>query len=746
MKHLFTLKSLMLTLVMLFGLNAWGQTTLFHETFGDNSSSARVWKDSYSVKSGIEAVYSSVTGYTITDAKQSKNTVGAVKSGLVGTQNKDASIVIGPLNAAACSEMVLTYKWKAGSIKGTYTTSASYATSADGEYVSLEGTGTGATSFVERKYTLPVEAQVSTLYLKIVWNTSNTQAVIDEVDLSGVYSESGFVANPVITETSKADQDGKYYTTKTATATIACDDENAKIKYAITGDDVTDAATISTWKEGTSVSIVSDAEGVKILWAKAVKEGKDSKVVSKKFTFIKEPVFLKYELVVDESQIVEGAKYVIAESEGSAVMGTTFSSKYYNAIQSGFSVSGNILSIAETTAFASIEFEPVADAVGGYTWYVKYNNGDDTYTYLKGSGNDLATSATAEDAASISIEADNSAIIMFASNTPEYYIRYNKDYTRFKTYKESTGNFVYLYRVYEEPAAATSTGLDEVLYGDAGKKYTISTTLRVNYKDANYVYASTIGGGFTKNDAPTLKPEEVEYWSDKEEDFNQNDWVAIEGLDVAVGEDIAGGSTVVLCENAAFPVVKFVSTVKSTSVGAIEANTFRVANFNINNELVKKLWLVEPQPAEHCFVKGYVASLEDVVEDGGLGLATIKSGDKDVVSMYVNYNTADLSITATGWYLFEGIVVNGTKSLELNAVKANAGIETGVEGVEANSVKVYGAEGVINVVSEEVAPIAVYSANGAIVSSVEASSASIAVAPGFYIVKAGNSVSKVTVK
>ncbi|MDY4881335.1 MAG: hypothetical protein SO127_02880, partial [Muribaculaceae bacterium] len=142
----------------------------------------------------------------------------------------------------------------------------------------------------------------------------------------------------------------------------------------------------------------------------------------------------------------------------------------------------------------------------------------------------------------------------------------------------------------------------------------------------------------------------------------------------------------------------------------------------------------------------YVANLKDVVEDAGVGVAEIKSGEKDVVTMFVNYNTADLSITATGWYRFEGVVVSTASGLQLNAVKMNEGTATGVEGVETSSVKVYGAEGVINVESEEVAPIAVYSANGAIVSSVEASSASIAVAPGFYIVKAGNSVSKVTVK
>lgn len=460
---------------------------------------------------------------------------------------------------------------------------------------------------------------------------------------------------------------------------------------------------------------------------------------------------IKYELVVDESQIVAGAKYIIADSKGAAVMGTTLDTKngYYNAIESGFNISGNMLSISETAEFASIEFETVPEPFGDKTWFVKYNNGDDTYTYLKGNADKFTTSTTGEDAASISIEADNTVKMIFASNSDGYYLKYNEGSPRFKPYTSSSNiNFIKLYRVYEESEpTATSTGLDEVLVGDAGKKYKISCPLRVNYKDDNYVYASTIGGGFTKKVAPTEAQKE-EWWSDKEDDFNQNDWVAIEGLDVELGTEIAGGSTVVLCKNAAFPVVKFVSevTLSPTIVGAIDANTFRVANFDSNNELVKKLWLVEPQPAEHCFVKGYVASLGDVLEEAGVGLASIKSGEKDVVTMDVNYNTADFSITTTGWYLFEGVVVNGTSGLELNAVKMNEGTATGVEGVETSSVKVYGAEGVINVESEEVAPIAVYSANGAIVSSVEASSASIAVAPGFYIVKAGNSVSKVTVK
>ncbi len=159
---------------------------LFGESFGNNSSSQRDWSDTYSVKSGIADVYAGVTGYTVANAKQSKNTVGSTASGLVQTtQGTDASIIIGPLNVADYKDLSLTYQWKAGSIKGTYSTSAYYATSSTGTYTELTGTGTGATTFVERTYTLPASVQVSTLYLKIVWNTSNTNGVIDEIQLSG---------------------------------------------------------------------------------------------------------------------------------------------------------------------------------------------------------------------------------------------------------------------------------------------------------------------------------------------------------------------------------------------------------------------------------------------------------------------------------------------------------------------------------------------------------------------------------
>ncbi|MBQ0068660.1 MAG: bacterial Ig-like domain-containing protein [Bacteroidales bacterium] len=161
--------------------------TLFHETFGDNSGSARAWENTYSVKSGVNDVYKDITGYTVSNAKQTKNTVGSTASGLSQTTaGTDAYITIGPLNLSNCTDMELSYQWKAASTKGTYTTKAYYATSSTGSYTEITGgTGSGATNFVERKYNIPTAAQVSTAYIKIVWNTSNTQGVIDEVDLQG---------------------------------------------------------------------------------------------------------------------------------------------------------------------------------------------------------------------------------------------------------------------------------------------------------------------------------------------------------------------------------------------------------------------------------------------------------------------------------------------------------------------------------------------------------------------------------
>ena len=160
--------------------------TLFSESFGNNASRARDWKDSYKDQDGISSVYSGST-YTITNAKQSKNTVGKTNSGLIQTtQNKDAIFEIKDLNVAAYSDLSVSYYWKASSIKGTYSTSLYYSKDGGTTYTEVEKTaGNGATKFVEVTYTLPADAVLSNLCLKVVFNTSNTQAVIDEFVLKG---------------------------------------------------------------------------------------------------------------------------------------------------------------------------------------------------------------------------------------------------------------------------------------------------------------------------------------------------------------------------------------------------------------------------------------------------------------------------------------------------------------------------------------------------------------------------------
>lgn len=227
-------KLLSLMMLMLLCTSAWAQepTMLFHESFGDNPGSARDWNDSYSVKTGVEDVYSGITGYTVVNAKQGKNNTGFTQSGLnQSTQGSDASIVIGPLNVANYESLKLTYQWKAASVKGTYSTTAYYATSANGDYTQVDGTGEGATTFVERVYNLPVEAQVSTLYLKIVFNTSNTQAIIDEVNLDGIETGTApavTVAKPVIEFNAENPVEGD-----NVTCTITCATDGATIQYAL---------------------------------------------------------------------------------------------------------------------------------------------------------------------------------------------------------------------------------------------------------------------------------------------------------------------------------------------------------------------------------------------------------------------------------------------------------------------------------------------------------------------------------
>ena len=177
--------------------------TLFAESFGDNSSSARAWDDDYSGKSGVSAVYSGAS-YIVTDAKQSKNTMGQGEAGsaLVAGSGKEGFFVVGPLNVASYSSLAVSNYF--GMSSGTWNENSYmklYYSTNGTDYTEVSrtdsNTPTGAVSnhnnYQEATYSLPVAAQSSTLYLKFAFycyqvNKNSEQigqAYFDGVSVSG---------------------------------------------------------------------------------------------------------------------------------------------------------------------------------------------------------------------------------------------------------------------------------------------------------------------------------------------------------------------------------------------------------------------------------------------------------------------------------------------------------------------------------------------------------------------------------
>lgn len=284
-----------------------------------------------------------------------------------------------------------------------------------------------------------------------------------------------------------------------------------------------------------------------------------------------------------------------------------------------------------------------------------------------------------------------------------------------------------------------------------GSENTTLKTLHTHYFDGTYVYASTIDNmGSNKNLYNSDKA--GEYFSDnnpkgdrKDITLVQEDWVAISGLTAEdVNKEIEAGTAFTKGDNTTFPVIN-ITTANAKAASARELNNYRVANFNIyaDNAHVNNIWLVAPQAGEYCHLTGYVKAVSgDVVT-----LAASKE-EPDAVEMTVNIAklSAKSAVVAGAWYKFTGIVVNGNKALTFNATSSED-VSTGVEEAEIGSTIVRGMNGEIAVSVASPATVNVYTAGGALVATRNITdSDAIAVAPGFYIVKADNTVVKVLVK
>ncbi|MGM9842592.1 MAG: leucine-rich repeat protein [Muribaculaceae bacterium] len=300
---------------------------------------------------------------------------------------------------------------------------------------------------------------------------------------------------------------------------------------------------------------------------------------------------------------------------------------------------------------------------------------------------------------------------------------------------------------------ATENGLDKILTANAGECYRINTPLYCHYFDGTYLYASTLGNSGSSKNTYNEDKKSAE-GSDNENKFTQEDWVAISGLSEDFkGHTIESGNVATLVSNNEFPVISLPESFSSTTGDDTQPlNEFRVAHFNIqaDNDEVRNIWLVAPQPAEYCSFTGYV-SAENIHEDEGyfiLQSDKINGAVKEPLTMNIYYDaaTANLNFEENGWNAFAGIVSKEGDALKFTALSNLGYMPTGIEGIDAGSTQIFAANGNINIASDTKATITIYAANGQLISTVEASNATIPVAPGFYIVKVGNQVAKLAVK
>ena len=206
MKKLLLMKTVLLLCALVAGSSSvWADPVeLFRETFGNNTGSARAWSDTYSVKSGVSAVYSGAS-YTVTEAKQSKNTMGhgTSSSALISTSGKTGIFIVGPLNVSTYNSLSVTnyFGMSSASWSNNSYMRLSYSTD-NSTYINVSRTDSNTPSgavgsnsnYVQASYSLPVAAQSSTLYLKFEFYCYNLnknsqeigQAYLDEVRLSGV--------------------------------------------------------------------------------------------------------------------------------------------------------------------------------------------------------------------------------------------------------------------------------------------------------------------------------------------------------------------------------------------------------------------------------------------------------------------------------------------------------------------------------------------------------------------------------
>ena len=283
--------------------------------------------------------------------------------------------------------------------------------------------------------------------------------------------------------------------------------------------------------------------------------------------------------------------------------------------------------------------------------------------------------------------------------------------------------------------AETTKGLDALLSKSADY-VGIMTDIYVSHHWGSYYSICTTEEG-SQAKQPNLeegKEQDIVKWGDNPANFAQLDWFRIADKDNSlVGKQFQAGTIVSVADK---KVVKY-GTEATPVTFTPSLNIYRPISFTASKEDKEKFFLVTPQDGEKALVRGRYTKV------AGNDYLTDNNGRKVA---FLNNTSVKFVDRDDQWYEVECYINKNAETGIYDLVVFGAQVATGVESVETANATVFAANGNINVSSEAQAAIEVYTANGQMVCAINADNASIAVAPGFYLVKVGNQVSKVVVK
>ena len=319
--------------------------------------------------------------------------------------------------------------------------------------------------------------------------------------------------------------------------------------------------------------------------------------------------------------------------------------------------------------------------------------------------------------------------------------------------KESTGIQTY----YLENTTATIVVPGEV--NDAGNATELkSGANKVNFAlqgvkwHGGILYACSVAESVEKSE-PTTSSVDMDRYEDRNyAEFEQRDWVAIGGVDSEYeGMELSAGFVAEYADGVLTPSESIAKTPASSSY---VPNTYRTenilhggyANYSADDY---KAYYVPVKENEVARFMGYVETVNGAKylysnnANGRIGGEGVK------IDGQIADNPCD--DFRNDYSLLEGILVSDatTKSGVKIIMLTDLGKATGVETVDASSVRIYATTGNIVLVAASEGSAQVFDYSGRLLRQIpiEAGcSYSVPVQPGFYLVKVGNVVKKIMVK